>query len=73
MTTLTDREVDVLRYSAQGMSATEIGTVMFLAPDTVKGHRKHILKKLDARCITHAVALAIGAGVITADGGRGHG
>ncbi|GCD94985.1 response regulator [Embleya hyalina] len=52
---LTDREADVLRAMARGLSNTEIARTLHLSVETVKTHVKHILAKLDVRDRTQAV------------------
>ena len=42
---LTDRELEVLRLIAQGMSNAEIGEVLFLSEATVKTHVGRLLRK----------------------------
>jgi predicted ATPase/DNA-binding CsgD family transcriptional regulator len=44
---LTATEVEVARFAAAGLSTAEIGEVMFVSPNTVKTHLKHIYGKLD--------------------------
>src|SRR5690606_183528 len=39
---LSEREVEVLKLIAQGLSNREIGEKLFLALDTVKGHNRRI-------------------------------
>ena len=43
---LTERERDVLRYTAQGYTAPEIGERLFISPLTVKRHASSIYSKL---------------------------
>lgn len=43
---LTDREEDVLRYLARGMTNKMIARELKISDGTVKGHVKHLLKKL---------------------------
>ncbi len=43
---LTDRELDVLRAVAQGMSNREVAQTLFISEHTVKNHLKNILQKL---------------------------
>ncbi|MGA2050657.1 MAG: response regulator transcription factor [Terracidiphilus sp.] len=61
---LTKREVDVLEKIAEGKRNSEIATLLFISEETVKGHIKHILGKLDASDRTEAVAIGIRRGII---------
>ena len=40
---LTERELQVLKYMANGRSNKEIGTILYISENTVKGHAKSIL------------------------------
>jgi LuxR family maltose regulon positive regulatory protein len=55
---LSQRELEVLRLIAQGLSNQEIGDRLFLALDTVKGHNRKIFGKLQVQRRTEAVARA---------------
>lgn len=61
-TQLTDREADVLRALAAGLSNTEIARALHMSVETVKTHVKHILTKLDVRDRTQAVVWAYRTG-----------
>jgi LuxR family maltose regulon positive regulatory protein len=61
---LSERELDVLRLIAQGLSNQEIGTRLFLALDTVKGHNRRIYDKLGVQRRTEAVARARELGLL---------
>jgi LuxR family maltose regulon positive regulatory protein len=50
------RELEVLRLMAQGLSNREIGERLFLALSTVKGHNRTIFDKLQVQKRTEAVA-----------------
>ncbi|MBA3531650.1 MAG: LuxR family transcriptional regulator, partial [Ardenticatenales bacterium] len=53
---LSQRELEVLRLIAQGLSNGEISERLFLALDTVKGHNRRIYDKLHVQRRTEAVA-----------------
>jgi DNA-binding NarL/FixJ family response regulator len=62
--TLTRREIDVLRLIAGGNANKEIAAQLSLTEETVKGHVKNILAKLDANDRTHAVTIGLKRGII---------
>ncbi len=55
---LTQREVEVLRYLADGLTNTAIGDVLYLSRSTVNTHVEHILRKLEAKNRLSAAVLA---------------
>jgi len=55
---LTDREREVLRLLARGLSNREIGTELFITPKTASVHVSNILGKLGAASRTEAAAIA---------------
>ena len=61
---LTPREIDVLRLIAGGNANKEIASLLSLTEETVKGHVKNILAKLDANDRTHAVTIGLKRGII---------
>ena len=66
---LSERELQVLQYMANGRSNKEIGQVLYISENTVKAHVKSILAKLDAMGRTEAIAIAIKRGLIVTQGG----
>lgn len=67
---LTDREHEVLRLLATGLSNAEIAGQLFLGEATVKTHVSNVLAKLGIRDRTHAVIWAYENGVVRVGEGR---
>jgi len=65
---LSDRELEVLRLMAKGMSNKEIGRELWIGETTVKTHVSHILRKLDQSDRTQAVLTAVQAGLVRLEG-----
>lgn len=61
---LSERELEVLRLVAQGLSNREIGERLFLALNTVKGYNRVIFEKLQVARRTEAVARARELGLL---------
>lgn len=55
---LSPRELEVLRAVATGQSNNKVASQLVISEETVKGHMKNILLKLDASDRTHAVSIA---------------
>nr|WP_041586250.1 response regulator transcription factor [Terriglobus saanensis] len=63
---LSPRETEVLRSVAQGRSNRQIADALLISEDTVKGHMKSIMAKLDAGDRTQAVIIAMKRGFLQA-------
>jgi DNA-binding NarL/FixJ family response regulator len=61
---LTDRELDVLRALARGLTNRVIATELHLSVNTVRNYVQGILVKLGAHAKLEAVAIAVRAGLI---------
>jgi len=63
LSSLTDRERQVLSLLARGMTNKEIADVMVISTNTVKRHMKAVFEKLDVHTRANAVAIAVNAGL----------
>jgi len=63
--TLTEREIEVIRLIAEGLSLREIGERLFISSRTVETHKKNILEKLDLHSTVDLVKYAILNGYVT--------
>jgi ATP/maltotriose-dependent transcriptional regulator MalT len=61
---LSERELEVLRLVAQGLSNDQISKKLFLSVNTVKGHNLRIFGKLQVKSRTEAVARARELGLL---------
>jgi DNA-binding NarL/FixJ family response regulator len=64
---LTEREQEIFRLIAEGLSNAQIGKELFISETTVKTHVTHIFQKLEVRDRVQAVILAYRMGLV----GRG--
>jgi DNA-binding NarL/FixJ family response regulator len=64
LTTLTERDIEILRYVAAGMSNKEIGEKLSYAEKTVKNYLSLIFQKLGIRDRTQAAIFALRQGLL---------
>lgn len=61
LSTLTDREREILVLIVDGLSNREVGSRLFISPDTVKEHVSRILAKLEVASRIEAAVAAVRA------------
>jgi DNA-binding NarL/FixJ family response regulator len=61
---LTEREIEVLQWVAQGASNPQIADALFITVNTVKSHIRHILDKLQLENRTQVAAYAVQSGLL---------
>jgi len=64
---LSEREIEVVRLIAEGLTTTRISEVLHLSPHTVQSHRDHIMTKLDLHSRVALTKYAIRKGLIHLD------
>ncbi len=69
---LSEREIEILRLVATGVSNKEIATALSISPNTVKVHLRNIFAKIGVLSRTEATLYAIKNGIV-AQPGRGDG
>ncbi len=64
---LTDREVDILKLVAEGLSNKEISANLVISENTVKIHLRNILEKLQLKNRIQAAVYAVRQGMLDKD------
>ncbi len=64
---LSDREIDIIKLAAKGMSNKDIANELHLSRRTIEGNLRTIFNKLGVGSRTEAVMQAVGRGWITLD------
>lgn len=65
--TLTAREQEVMRMLAEGLSAKDVATQLFISPKTVENHRTNLMKKLGLGSTVELIRYAARLGLIDLD------
>lgn len=63
-TGLSQREIEIIRLSAQGFKASEIAEKLFLSVHTVNTHRQRIYSKMEVRNISEMLSKSKSLGII---------
>ncbi len=63
-TVLSQREIEVVEYIAQGLTAAQVADKMCLSVHTINTHRKNIFKKLNVNSTTELVRYALKTALI---------
>ncbi len=66
--TLSERELEVLRLMSEGLSSRAMAERLFLSINTVRNYSQAVLTKLGAHSKLEAVALAVKSGIINVPG-----
>lgn len=61
---LTQREVEILKLVAEGLTNKEIGNQLFISHRTVDTHRTNLMKKLDINNVAGLIRFAFRSGLI---------
>ena len=64
-TSLTEREIEITKLVAEGMTSKAIASKLFISYHTVHTHRKNILKKLELKTTNDLTLYAINTGLVT--------
>lgn len=67
---LSEREIEVIREAAKGLTNKQIGQKLFISDRTVQGHLQNIYQKLHVATRTEAVTLVMKQGLISQELGE---
>lgn len=63
----TRREHEIITWVARGYTQKQIASIVHVTQRTVQAHLTNAYKKIGAQCATHAVALLLRDGILSAD------
>lgn len=61
---LSERELDIIKCQAEGLTSSQIADKLFISLHTVKTHRKNILRKLNLHNSAELIQYALNNGII---------
>lgn len=61
---LTDRQLEIWRLTADGLSGRQIAALIFKSESTVENHRRHLYAKLGVHNAAEATRLAVARRVV---------
>lgn len=61
---LSDREVEIIRLIASGLTTKEIASTLYRSSHTISTHRKNIMRKLNLRTSSELMVFAMNAGLV---------
>src|SRR4029077_20186371 len=61
---LTDREIEIVKLIARGLSGPEIGEKLFISVRTVDAHRRNIIEKLQLKNVAGIIRYALQNGYV---------
>lgn len=61
---LTKRETQILYLISEGFRTAQVAEQLFISASTVSTHRKHMIRKLNAKSTAHLVGIAKNIGLI---------
>jgi DNA-binding CsgD family transcriptional regulator len=56
--------LEILRFLAEGKTASEIGAALFISEGTVRKHRENLLKKTNSKNTAQMISKSIREGII---------
>ena len=61
---LSQREIQIIRLSAEGLTAAQIADKVFLSVNTVNTHRQRIYRKMDVKNVSEMLRKATEIGIL---------